>query len=155
MTLTFKLLEKPDPGTVGNIIDIEQEAFGDGALNEYVVVPLLRYGRVYAAVDEEGTAVACAYFMADMNNPDNAYLMSVAVLPDFRGQNVGAALLKYALEALKEYGISKVTLTVDPANFTALSVYREKLGFTVVGSARDEYGEGEDRLVMTKDIQVI
>ena len=152
MTLTFTVLEKPDVNIVGNILDIEQEAFGDGALNEYVVVPLLRYGKVYAAVDEEGTVVACAYFMVDMNNPDNAYLMSVAVLPDFRGQNVGTALLAYALDGLKEYGISKVTLTVDPANFTALSVYREKLGFTVVDSAKDEYGEGEDRLVMAKEI---
>ncbi len=152
MTLTFTVLEKPDVNIVGSILDIEQEAFGDGALNEYVVVPLLRYGKVYAAVDEEGTPVACAYFMADMNNPENAYLMSVAVLPDFKGQNVGTALLEYALDGLKEYGITKVTLTVDPANFAALSVYREKLGFTVVDSAKDEYGEGEDRLIMAKEI---
>ena len=152
MTLTFTVLEKPDVNIVGSILDIEQEAFGDGALNEYVVVPLLRYGKVYAAVDEEGTPVACAYFMADMNNPENAYLMSVAVLPDFKGQNVGTALLEYALDGLKEFGITKVTLTVDPANFAALSVYREKLGFTVVDSAKDEYGEGEDRLIMAKEI---
>ncbi len=152
MTLTFTVLEKPDVNILADILDIEREAFGDGALNEYVVVPLMRYGKIYAAVDEEGTAVACAYFMADINNPDNAYLMSVAVLPDFRGQNVGTALLEYALDGLKEYGISKVTLTVDPSNFTALSVYREKLGFTVIDSVRDEYGEGEDRLVMAKEI---
>lgn len=152
MTLTFTVLEQPDPEMISNILDIEQEAFGDGALNEYVVVPLLRYGKIYAAVDEEDTAVACAYFMADMNNSENAYIMSVAVLPDFRGQNVGTALLEYALENIKQYGISKVKLTVDPANFTALAVYREKLGFTVVDSAKDEYGEGEDRLVMAKDI---
>jgi len=152
MTLTFTVLEKPDVNILADILEIEREAFGDGALNEYVVVPLMRYGKIYAAVDEEGTAVACAYFMADINNPDNAYLMSVAVLPDFRGQNVGTALLEYALDGLKEYGISKVTLTVDPSNFTALSVYREKLGFTVIDSVRDEYGEGEDRLVMAKEI---
>lgn len=152
MTLTFTVLEKPDVNIISNILDIEREAFGDGALNEYVVVPMLRYGKVYAAVDEDSVIVACAYFMADMNNPENAYLMSVAVLPDFRGQNVGTALLEYALSGLTEYGIAKVTLTVDPANFTALSVYREKLGFTVVDSAKDEYGEGEDRLVMAKDI---
>ena len=152
MTLTFTVLEKPDPEMISNILDIEQEAFGDGALNEYVVVPLLRYGKIYAAVDEDDVAVACAYFMADMNNAGRAYLMSVAVLPDFRGQNVGTALLEYALANIKQYGINNVVLTVDPANFTALSVYREKLGFTVVDSAKDEYGQGEDRLVMAKDI---
>lgn len=152
MTLTFTVLEKPDVNIVSNILEIERLAFGNGALNEYVVIPMLRYGKVYAAVDEQGAAVACTYFMADMNNADNAYLLSVAVLPEYRGLSVGTALLEYALDNIKEFGISKVTLTVDPANFTALSVYREKLGFTVVDSAKDEYGQGEDRLVMVKEI---
>ncbi len=152
MTITFNVLEKPDPNLIVNILEIEQEAFGDGALNEYVIVPILRYGKVYAATDEDGDAIACAYFMRDMNNIDTAYLMSVAVLPDFRGQNVGTALLEYALSHIKQYGILKVRLTVDPANFTALSVYREKLGFTVIDSSRDEYGAGEDRLIMGKDL---
>jgi ribosomal-protein-alanine N-acetyltransferase len=90
--------------------------------------------------------------MRDMADISQAYLMSVAVLPVFRGQNVGTALLNYALANLKRYGITRVLLTVDPANFNALSVYREKLGFTVVNSAKDEYGPGEDRLVMSKDL---
>jgi ribosomal-protein-alanine N-acetyltransferase len=152
MTITFRAVDKPNAELISNIIDIEQEAFGDGALNEYVVVPLMRYGKVYIAVDEDDVAVACAYFMRDMADISQAYLMSVAVLPVFRGQNVGTALLNYALANLKRYGITRVLLTVDPANFNALSVYREKLGFTVVNSAKDEYGPGEDRLVMSKDL---
>lgn len=153
MTITFNAVEKPDRNLLENILEIEEEAFGDGALNEYVVAPLLRYGKVYAATDEDGDAVACAYFMRDMNNVDTAYLMSVAVLPDFRGQNVGTALLEYALSDIKRFDISKIRLTVDPANFTALSVYREKLGFTVVDSSQDEYGAGEDRLIMAKNLE--
>lgn len=152
MTISFKPLEQPDADTLAGILDIELAAFGDGALNEYVVVPLLRYGKVYIAADDDGGAVACAYFMRSMDDTDTAYLMSVAVLPDFRGQNVGAALLEYALSHLKQYGIMRVRLTVDPANVTALSVYREKLGFAVVDSVRDEYGAGEDRLVMSKQL---
>jgi ribosomal-protein-alanine N-acetyltransferase len=152
MTITFRAVDKPSPELIGNIIDIEQEAFGDGALNEYVIVPLVRYGKVYVAVDEDDAPVACAYFMRDMADVSIAYLMSVAVLPVFRGQNVGTALLNYALANLKRYGITRVLLTVDPANFNALSVYREKLGFTVLSSAKDEYGPGEDRLVMSKDL---
>ncbi len=152
MTINFKAIEKPDQQVISRILTIEQEAFGNGALNEYVVVPLVRYGKVYAAVDEQDSAIACAYFMRDMNDTDTAYLLSVAVLPVFRGQDVGTALLSYAFSHLKKFGIAKVILTVDPANFTALSVYREKLGFTVIESAKDEYGEGEDRLIMTKEL---
>jgi ribosomal-protein-alanine N-acetyltransferase len=152
MTITFKAVDKPNSQIIANILNIEQEAFGDGALTEYVVVPMARYGKVYVAVDEQQTAVASAYFMRDMADISAAYLMSVAVLPVFRGQNVGTALLSYAFSNLKRYGITRVLLTVDPANFNALSVYREKLGFTVMDSSKDEYGPGEDRLIMSKEL---
>jgi ribosomal-protein-alanine N-acetyltransferase len=148
MTIDFKPIEHTSTEKLEQILDIERQAFGKGALNEYVIVPILRYGKVYAAVDEDDDPIACAYFMRDMGEIGNAYLMSIAVLPVFRGKDVGTELLKYAFTHLKRFGITKIRLTVDPANFSALSVYREKLGFTVVESSKDEYGEGEDRLVM-------
>ncbi|MFA5674923.1 MAG: GNAT family N-acetyltransferase [Christensenellales bacterium] len=152
MIINFKALENPDVGILDNILYIEQTAFGEGALNEQMLVPLLRYGKVYAAADDDGTAVACAYFLRSMDNTDTAYLFSIAVLPDFRGHNVGTKLLEYALSHIKQYGIFRVKLSVDPANTNAVSVYREQLGFTVAGSAKDEYGAGEDRLVMIKQL---
>ena len=152
MTITFKSIDHPNPDIIAGILDIEQEAFGDGALSEYVIVPLLHHGKVYAAVDEEDDMVACAYFMRDMGDIGLSYLLSVAVLPDLRGHDVGTALLSYAFSHLKRFGITRVQLTVDPANFGALSAYREKLGFTVVESTQDEYGTGEDRLIMEKGL---
>ena len=152
MTITFKSIDHPNPDIIAGILDIEPEAFGDGALSEYVIVPLLHHGKVYAAVDEEDDMVACAYFMRDMGDIGLSYLLSVAVLPDLRGHDVGTALLSYAFSHLKRFGISRVQLTVDPANFGALSAYREKLGFTVVESTQDEYGTGEDRLIMEKGL---
>ena len=152
MTINFRAIEKPDMEAILNIMTIEQEAFGKGALNEYVIVPLIRHGKVFVAEDEQANAVACAYFMRGMSESKMAYLMSVAVLPNFRGQDIGTALLSFAFTHLKKYDIDSVVLTVDPANFTALSVYREKLGFTVAESSKDQYGEGEDRLIMTKKL---
>lgn len=152
MTITFRPIDRPNPDIIEGVLDIEQEAFGDGALSEYVVVPLLHHGKVYAAVDEEENMVACAYFMRDMADIGLSYLLSVAVLPELRGHDVGTALLSYAFSHLKRFGITRVQLTVDPANFNALSAYREKLGFTVVESAVDEYGAGEDRLIMEKEL---
>ena len=152
MTISFQAIENPGVSEISRVIEIEQEAFGDGALNEYVVVPMMRYGKVFVAVDEQGNAIASAYFMRNMNNTEEAYLVSVAVMPAFRGQDVGTELLRFALDELKGMGITQVRLTVDPANFTALSVYREKLDFTVIDSSKDEYGQGEDRLIMSKQL---
>lgn len=152
MTITFKPIDHPDPDIIAGVLDIEQEAFGEGALSEYVIVPLLHHGKVYTAVDDEENMVACAYFMRDMADIGLSYLLSVAVLPELRGHDVGTALLSFAFSHLKRFGITRVQLTVDPANFNALSAYREKLGFAVVESAQDEYGAGEDRLIMEKGL---
>lgn len=152
MTISFKVIDNPEVSDIARILQIEREAFGNGALNEYVVVPMMRYGKVFAATDEQGEAIAIAYFMRNLNDIDEAYLVSVAVLPAYRGQDVGTELLRFGLDFLREIGIVRVRLTVDPANFTALSVYREKLDFTVIDSSKDEYGEGEDRLIMSKEL---
>lgn len=150
MTITFKAVEKPNKNTLSHILHIEKSAFGNGALNEYIVTPLMRHGKIYVAVDEDEVPIASAYFLRDMNDLDLAYLMSIAVLPAFSGYDIGVALLEYALSDIKDYCVTKVQLTVDPANFKALSTYREKLGFVVSEGAGDEYGTGDDRLTMVK-----
>ncbi len=152
MTITFKAIDKPDAQTVSRVLYIEKEAFGGGALGEHVIVPLMRHGRIFVAVDEAGDAVASTYFIRDMKDNSLAYLMSVAVLPAYTGFDIGIALLNYAFSDLKELGITSLKLTVDPANFKALSTYREKLGFSVADNPDDEYGTGDDRLVMSRKL---
>lgn len=152
MTITFKAVEKPNQGILDRVLYIEEQDFGDGALDDFMIIPLMRHGRIYIAVDEEGTAIASTYFLRDMYDTGLAYLFSVAVLPEFKGYDIGIALLDYALSDLKEFGIKKVQLTIDPANFGALSIYRERLGFLVVENDADEYGTGDDKLVMAKEL---
>lgn len=148
MTITFKAVERSDKNTISQILRIEKAAFGNGALGEYVVIPLLRHGRIYVAADEDDKPIASAYFMRDMKDLDLAYLMSIAVLPAFSGYEIGVALLEYALSDIKELAVTKVQLTVDPANFKALSTYRERLGFEV--SATSDDSTGDERLTMEK-----
>ncbi len=52
MTISFKSMEHSSVERLEQIMSIEKQAFGKGALSEYVIVPMLRYGKVYAAVDE-------------------------------------------------------------------------------------------------------
>lgn len=152
MTISFIVWEQPDIDTLNNVLEIEQTAFKDGALSEQVIVPLLHYGRVYAAVDEDDNAIACAYFLRSMDDTDTALLFGLAVLPEYRGQQIGKALLEYALSHIKQYGVFRVTTMVDPANTNALSIYREQLGFSVVDSIREAFGADEDRLLLCKQL---
>ncbi len=57
------------------------------------------------------------------------YISHTAVLSDYRHRGIGTKLVKRALEALKQEGISKVNLVVFGRN-TAGNRFWEALGFT-------------------------
>ena len=44
-------------------------------------------------------------------------------------------------------------MTVDPANVAAIRVYEGKLGFLAKEVRTDEYGQGENRMVMTLSLE--
>ena len=52
------------------------------------------------------------------------------------------------LEKLRAHGIRAVTLQVAENNHRAISVYREKMGFTVVAVHADEYHSGQRYLML-------
>ncbi len=54
---------------------------------------------------------------------------AVGVVEQLRGKGLGMALMKYALEQLRELGAQEVSLKVDADNDPAIGLYR-KLGFT-------------------------
>jgi len=111
------------------------------------MVPFIRYGRVFTAkVDNE--IVGCAQFMREWNNPETAYFYGVSMLPEYRGGGLGTAFLKEILALIKFDGIIKIILSVSPENKAAIHIYKHKLGFVERYSAPNEYGCGEDRLIM-------
>lgn len=68
-------------------------------------------------------------------------LYSIAVLPKFRNQQLGAFLLKEIIKRGKERYLQKITLEVNSENVTAINFYRQ-FGFTFVRELKDYYGPG-------------
>jgi len=58
------------------------------------------------------------------------WLYSVAVLKEQRRGGSGAALVKYAIQSLKEIGCIKVNLQIRPTN-TEVAAFYKALGFSV------------------------
>ena len=56
------------------------------------------------------------------------WLYAVAVLPEFRRNNIGQALVKLSMESLKSLGCIKVNLQIRSTNTVVASFY-ESLGF--------------------------
>jgi len=75
-----------------------------------------------------------------------AWIATVAVLPEFRGRGIGAALLQ-ACEA--HISVKRIRLCVRPSNDVAIRLY-ERFGYNRVGEWTKYYQDGESALVMEK-----
>lgn len=76
-------------------------------------------------------------------NTEEIILHKIMVHPDFRGQGIGSALMKQALQSAK----SVVLLTVNPDNIPAVSLY-ESFGFRIRTRIEGYYRPHEHRLLM-------
>lgn len=145
--MKVELLKNVDLAMLQRLVQLEAEAFGDGGLNEWHLVPFIRHGRVFVASEKE-EAIGLIQYMRDWENPRKAYLIGVSIAKERRGQGLGTLLMQTSLQALQQENIAEVELTVDPDNKGAIKVYAGKLGFVAKETKIDEYGPGEDRLVM-------
>ncbi|MHB1405782.1 MAG: GNAT family N-acetyltransferase [Desulfitobacteriaceae bacterium] len=146
--INFERIQTFDLALIQRLVQLEIEAFGVGGLNEWHLIPLIRHGRVYA-VRKNQEVVGLVQYMLDWDNPRKAYMMGVSIAKEVRGQGLGTELIKKSLQELANENIQEVELTVDPANVAAIRVYEEKLGFFAKKLRTDEYGKGENRIVMT------
>jgi ribosomal protein S18 acetylase RimI-like enzyme len=76
-----------------------------------------------------------------------AWIATIAVLPEYRGQGIGAALLR-ACEA--QIPLSRIRLCVRPSNDIAIELYKH-FGYAHIGEWGKYYQDGESALVMEKN----
>ena len=82
---------------------------------------------------------------------DGADMMNLAVLPQYRKQGVGQALVNELVDRLKQKGVICLALEVRQSNLPAISLY-EKLGFVQVGLRPNYYrNPRENALILRKE----
>jgi RimJ/RimL family protein N-acetyltransferase len=77
-------------------------------------------------------------------------VLGMGLLPLFRGQGIGAGLIRQSLAAARTFGFHRVELTVRENNTKAMELYR-KVGFRIEGTQRDAVqvdGVYEDMILM-------
>jgi ribosomal-protein-alanine N-acetyltransferase len=79
------------------------------------------------------------------------WISSFGVDPDYRRRGVGTALLSHCEQVL---GKKQVRLSVRATNKSAILLY-ERQGYKAVGTWRRYYRDGEDAVVMEKDLALI
>ncbi|NLY30923.1 MAG: GNAT family N-acetyltransferase [Firmicutes bacterium] len=135
------------------LVAIEQEAFGKGGMNEWFLPPFVRYGRVYVLwVEGDQRPAGVAECMISWRQPQCAYLFGISIGKEWRGQGLGTRFLQGIIGRLREQGFQALELTVSPDNAAALKLYQGRLGFRTIASCKEEYGPGEDRLLLRLDL---
>lgn len=143
-------IKESDSILVKQIIGIEKLSFGEGGLhNEWLLIPFIRYGRVYV-MENSTKVIAAAQFLQNWGSTDEAYFYGISVLPEFRGKGFGTAFIDNILKDLQKSGIKRVILSVSPDNRTALRLYENRFGFNKKAYYENEYGLGEHRYVMER-----
>lgn len=146
-------VDEVEPHLLQALMEIEQEAFGVGGMNEWFLPPFVRRGQVYVLwVEGKEQPVGVAECMVTWGQPECAYLFGIAIREGWRGQGLGTRFLLEICHRLQAMGFLALDLTVAPTNVPALRVYKDKLGFETIAFHREEYGQGEDRLVMRLDL---
>jgi len=70
---------------------------------------------------------------------DEGQITDIAVIPSYRRQGIAAALLAALIDYARRAGLCVIYLEVRESNLPALSLYRDRFGFEVLGVRRGFY----------------
>jgi len=77
------------------------------------------------------------------------HIVSVAVMPEYRGMGIGCSLVQQALTAMMAHHSDECYLEVRVSNYPAINLYK-KLGFEVARTVPRYYFDASDAYVMSK-----
>lgn len=113
---------------------------------------IAKNGPSFWAIDNDRVVGWCDIFPNSNPRLSHRGGLGMGLLPEYRGQGIGARLLTAAIDHAKVFGLEKVELTVYTNNPAGIALYK-KLGFEEEGMIRkyrkldDKYFDG---LLMAK-----
>lgn len=131
------------------IQSIENSCFGEERYSAEVLAAMLEeegFETFLAEEDDDLMGSATVNYRDDLVA---AQLVSIAVLPRFRGRGVARALLAEAESRVRRRGANRMVLQVNVTNVPALNLYLHQ-GYVLQGMIGDYYGPGKDAYFMEK-----
>jgi len=143
---TVRRLRRAD---LDRIQEIEQASFGNDAYDRNLFADFLdNCGDLFLVVERRNRI--CGYIVT-CTGGHRAELVSIAVNPDERKKGAASVLLESTLRRLRRRGVPRLVLMVRLTNTPARAFY-EKYGFHRVRKVKKYYEDGEDGLLMTKEL---
>ncbi len=130
---------------------LEQICFPQDAWPLWDLIGVLTFSNVLR-IKATANGQMVGFIAADLHRSENlAWIATVGVLPEYRRQGIGSALL-VAVE--EQIGMSSIRLSVRVSNRPALNLY-DRLGYHRYGTWPHYYADGEDALVLEKNLKGI
>ena len=126
---------------VRTLLDIDLQTFSEPTFSHYTAAAFLQTGHVFTLTVDSGVIGTCV-FMRCWDRPNDANLLSMGILPGFRGQGLGQRFLIEVLDRLRARGVMGVTLTVGESNRRARKVYADA-GFEGTGVRYEDPRTGD------------
>ena len=146
-TISFRMLEEKD---LDEIVKLENICFTLPWSKEafYNELHQNKYAHYIVLENEDQIIGYCGAWLVI----DEGHITNIAVLPGFRGNGYGEALMVEMMKQSKERGIERITLEARVSNTVAIALYK-KLGF-IEGAIRKNYysDNQEDAIVLWVNI---
>lgn len=143
--MTFKSLRLSD---VSEIAKIEKLCFSSEAWTEQMIAETVSEKNFIGFICEDDNKTV-GYVMSTYSF-DEADLLNVAVIADYRRRGIADALINELLTSLTEKGVKKIFLEVRRGNFNAVNLYK-KNNFVKISERKNYYGD-EDALIFLKTV---
>jgi ribosomal-protein-alanine N-acetyltransferase len=143
MNITFRNMKEED---ISQIVAIEEASFATPWTAEAFEreLNMNEYAHYVVMETEEGILGYCGLWIV----LDESHITNIAILPQYRGQRLGEALLQEVVDKARALGAKTMTLEVRVSNEVAKKLYRRH-GFQNGGIRKRYYTDNyEDGLVM-------
>jgi ribosomal-protein-alanine N-acetyltransferase len=150
--ITCRILDSCNDQLLEKIKKLEIDNLGiDAAINEWQIPVIIRYGKFIVAEDSSGEILGVCEIIREWKEEKTAFIHTLYIEKKYRRSGIGKKLLAFTINFLEVDGFSSVELTVDTENLAAVNFYRS-FGFTVREKRKNEYGKGNDRLLMELEL---
>ena len=131
------------------ILSVYQGNFADG-WNKNMLISAFEDGRFYAiALENQGEPIGIVTFSIAV---DTADIEGVVVVSSERRKGYGVKLIDRAEQEMLSLGVEKAFLEVRESNVPAKNLY-QSLGYGKISVRKNYYSDGENAIVMAKDLK--
>jgi ribosomal-protein-alanine N-acetyltransferase len=146
--IEFRIIDAFDKRLLDILKKLEIDNLGrDAAINEWQLPVIIRYGRMIVAETAGGRIAGVCEVLREWSDDKIAFIHSFYIIREQRKKGIGRRLLAYVLDYLRKENFLAAELTVNPENQAAKNLY-SSAGFSEKEIRKNEYGNGNDRLLM-------